>query len=50
MIGGDEVAVTGFTSDGRELPLLRSGLADLSARGPAGAGRGAAGERWWPRR
>jgi hypothetical protein len=25
MIGGDEVAVTGFTRDGRELPLLRDG-------------------------
>jgi aminopeptidase len=25
MIGGDDVAVTGYTSDGREVPLLRSG-------------------------
>jgi aminopeptidase len=25
MIGGDEVAVTGVTGDGRELPLLRGG-------------------------
>lgn len=25
MIGGDDVAVTGYTADGREVPLLRSG-------------------------
>jgi aminopeptidase len=26
MIGGDDVAVTGYTPDGREVPLLRSGV------------------------
>jgi hypothetical protein len=26
MIGGDGVAVTGYTPDGREVPLLRSGV------------------------